>query len=373
MNVRHLLVAGGLLLPLTAATATPAFRPDVCAVRLDGVRLGADLTPGGSSLRNTIVYEPSTRLFHLWVLANNDTAFPATSVLSAFTHATSTDGVNFRRDTDLRHSVASQSYSAYGASIDPPLDFVRVAFDPASGTWKLFAWTENVGASVGQYNYNTSVNDLGSVASNTVALHQGPLNNPFAGNHVGAFGLVDGKVYLRVDSLYPDGSGGGNASFDYTDGLPASTSALVTEANLFAGTPYCWGLGPNCGGSDPRIPAYVHNVGRTLRQTDGSLATYYAFRKWDGTRADRQLWKVESNDNGVNWSMPSTVFADGSAIRLAGQALSANFSHAEAVMGPNVCRTYFSSKDADDKFVTVSASTGGACDSLFADGFNGCN
>ncbi|MBL8297830.1 MAG: hypothetical protein JNN30_05710, partial [Rhodanobacteraceae bacterium] len=47
------------------------------------------------------------------------------------------------------------------ASIGPPLSFVRAAFDTQSGTWKLFAWTENVGASTGQYNYNTSVNDLG--------------------------------------------------------------------------------------------------------------------------------------------------------------------------------------------------------------------
>ncbi|MEO8672603.1 MAG: hypothetical protein ABI411_14890 [Tahibacter sp.] len=361
------------VLPLAGVAAVPAFRGDVCPVRLDGVRLGADLTPGGSSLRNSIVYEPVTRLFHLWVLANNDSNFPTTSALAAFTHATSTDGIHFRRDGELRHSIASVPYASYGATIDPPLDFVRVAFDQQSGTWKLFGWTENVGASTGQYNYNTSVNELGSVASNTVVLHQGPLNTPFAGNHVGAFGLVDGKVYLRVDSLYPDGSGGGGASFAYSDGLPSSTGALLNEANLFTGTPYCWGLGPDCGGSDPRIPAYVHNVGRTLRQQDGSLATYYAFRKWDGSRADQQVWMVESIDNGASWSAPVGVFANSSAITLAGQPLSANFSHVETVIATNVCRTYFSSKDAAGNFVMVSATTYGACDSLFANGFEGCD
>jgi hypothetical protein len=373
MNSRRALAAGSTVFFLSVASASPEFRPDVCAVRLDGVRLGSDLTPGGSSLRNTIAYEPATRLFHLWVLANNDPSFPATSVLTSFTHATSTDGVHFRRDAELRNSIASEPYASYGASIDPPLDFVRAAFDTQNATWKLFAWTENVGASVGQYNYNTSVNDLGSVASNTVVVHQGPVSNPFAGNHVGAFGLVDGNLHLRVDSLYPDGSGGGSASFAYADGLPASTGSLLVEANLFTATPYCWGLAPGCGTTDPRIPAYVHNVGRTLRQQDGRLATFYTFRKWDGSRADQEIWRVESTDNGLTWSAPAVLFANSAALRLAGEPLAANFSHVDVVMATNVCRTYFSSRDGAGASVMVSATTGGACDSLFADGFQGCD
>lgn len=336
--------------------------------------MGADLTPGGSSVRNTIAYESATHLYHLWVLANDDPDFPATSVLGAFTHATSTDGLHFSSDGDLHYEIGSANWADYGAIIDPPLDFLRAAFDNDGGTWKLFAWTENVGSSVGQYNYNSSVNDLGGVASNTYALHQGPLISPFSGNHVGDFGLVDGKLYLRVDSLYPDGSGGGNGQFDYTDAIQASTGALLVEANLFTGTPYCWGLDPNCGVSDPRIKAYVHSVGRTLKQADGTLATYYTFRNWDGSRVDKQIWYVESADGGATWSQAAGVFADGDALTIDGQPTAANgyFSNAEAVVGPNICRSYFSTRDADGKLVMVSASTGSACDALFADSFDGC-
>ena len=43
-----------------------------------------------------------------------------------------------------------------------------------------------------------------------------------------------------------------------------------------------------------------------------------------------------------------------------------------AEQGTSVCRTYFSTQDASGNYVTVSASTGSACDALFADGFEGC-
>ncbi len=358
-----------------AIASPPSFRTTTCPVRLDGIRLGKDLTSGGSSLRNTIAYESSTKLYHLWVLANNDPNFPATSVLSAFTHATSTDGTHFASDGNLSYSVGSANFQSYGATIDPPLDFLRAAFDTTSETWKLFGWTENVGASVGQYNYNSSVNDLGSVASNTSALHQGPLQSVFAGNHVGTFGLVDNKLYLRVDSGgYANNFGGGDGQFDYTDAIPPATSAELVEANLFIGTPYCWFLSTSCGTiSDPRVPAYVHNVGRTLRQIDGSLATYYAFRHTDGSRIDKQVWFVASNDNGATWSAPVGAFVNGNALTIDHQptANDGYFSSVESVQAPHFLRLYFSTKDALGNSVLVSA-IGDASDTLFADGFEGC-
>jgi hypothetical protein len=42
------------------------------------------------------------------------------------------------------------------------------------------------------------------------------------------------------------------------------------------------------------------------------------------------------------------------------------------VQGTNVCRAYFSTRDASGNYVMVSATTGSACDALFADGFEGC-
>ena len=360
-----------------ALAAPPAFRTNTCPVKLDGTRVGTDLTPGGSSLRNTIVYEPWTRLYHFWGYSADDPSFPSTaSALTAVIHATSNDGIHFTTDARLRKAVGSASYATFGADLDPPLDFLRAAFEEQGGTWKLFAWTENnqvVSPSFGQYNYNTSVNDLGTLAGNTSIVHQGPLNTPVAGNHVGAFGLVDGLLYLRVDTAT-----GGNGQFDYMDGIQPSTGAELHEADLFTDTPYCWFLVPGCGSTDPRVPAYVHNVGRTLRQTDGSLGTYYTFRNAStAARLDKQIWYVESSDNGVNWSLPAGVFADGNAITIDHQPLdaaagTANFSHAEVTQAANVCRAYFSTQDADGKFVTVSATTGSACDALFADGFEGC-
>jgi len=362
---------------VSAAAAPPVFRNNACPVKLDGVRLGTDLTPGNGSLRNSIAYEPATKLYHLWGFVADDANFPSVaSTLPSALHATSRDGLHFSSDVQLRYDVGEARYPDFGALIDPPLDFLRAAFDADTGTWKLLNWSENDAQSPsrwGQYNYNTSVNDLGTVAGNASVVHQGPLNTPVAGNHVGVFGLVDGIIYLRVDT-----GGGGAGQFAYSDAIPPSTGAQLAEVDLYTGTPYCWFLAAGCGGSDPRTPAYVHNVGRTLRQTDGSLGTYYTFRNAaTSARLDKQLWYVESHDDGVTWSSPAGVFANGSAITIDGQPLdsapgTANFSSVDVVQATNVCRAYFSTQDGAGKYVMVSVSTGSACDTLFADSFDGC-
>ena len=357
----------------------PVFKTDTCPIKLDGVRVGSDLTPISvdplssslSSLRNTIVYEPITKLYHFWGFTANDAHWPsAASSLRAVVHATSTDGLHFTSDSNLSYAFGSASYTTFGATIDPPLDFLRTAFDDDTGTWKLFAWTENVGTSlVGQYDYNTSVNDLGTVASTTAVLHQGPLTGTYVGNEVGAFGFVDGTLFLREDA------DGNDAQLTYTDGIPPAAGPQLGMADLYSSTPYCWFLAASCGTSDPRIPAYVHNVGRTLRQTDGMLATYYTFRNATTyARVDKQVWFVASSDNGAIWSAPAHVFADGNALTIDGQPTAANglFGTVESVQAPNICRMYFSTKDAAGNDVMVSATTGSACDALFADGFDGC-
>ncbi len=368
MNGKTLLSAALLGAAGLAQAAPPAFPTDTCPVTLDGVRLGSDLTPGGASLRNTFAWEPATRRYHFWGFGADDANWPsAASSLRGVVHATSRDGVHFASDSNLSYAFGSADYHDFGATIDPPLDFFRAVFDDDTGTWKLFSWIENVGASVGSYNYNTSVNDLGTLAGTTAVQHQGPLGGSFAGNHVGAFGLVDGQLYLRVDSAT-----GGVGRFDYSDGMPASYGALLNEADLYAGTPYCWGLDPACGSTDPRIRAYVHNVGRTVKQGDGTLTSWYAFRDWNsGARLDKQIWSIESTDGGATWSAPAGVFADGSALTLDGAPLAAdgNFSSPDVLVAPGVCRGYFSTRDANGAFVMASISTGSACDALFVDGF----
>ncbi len=353
-----------------AAAAPPAYKTLACPVTLDGTPLGAALTPQGSSLRNTFAYEAGTRRYHFWGFASDDPNWPsAASSLRGVVHATSTDGLHFVSDSNLSYAFGSADYHDYGASIDPPLDFLRAVFNPLSGTWKLLAWVENVGASVGSYNYNTSISDLGTAASTTAVQHQGPLSSPLAGNHVGAFGLVDGQIYLRVDS-----AAGGNARFDYTDGLPPATGALIDEADLYAGTPYCWFLDSQCGTmADPRRPAYVHNVGRTLKKNDGSLSTYYSFRDAvTYARVDKQVWYIESVDGGATWSAPQGTFADGDALTIDGAPTAGDgyFGTVDAISSRNVSRLYFSTRDAQGNSIMVSATTGGADDTLFADDFD---
>ena len=95
----------------TASATPPAFRTDFCSVRLDGVRVGSDLTPGNSSLRNSIAYEPASGLYHFWGFAADDANFPsAASALPAVRHATSTDGTHFVSDGHLSYDVGSADF-----------------------------------------------------------------------------------------------------------------------------------------------------------------------------------------------------------------------------------------------------------------------
>lgn len=373
-------------LPLvsTVWAAPPVFHTQTCSISVDGNRLDTVLTPaagGAGAVRNTFAYEPLTHLWHFWGFMANDDNFPSVaSSLRAVVHATSSDGVHYSSSGNLSYAFGSAYHTDYGATLDPPLDFFRAVFDTSTGTWKLFNWTENVGASVGAYNYNSSVNDLGTLASTTNVVHQGPLNAPgVAGNHVGVYGLVDGKLYLRLDGGAADG---GAAQFPYSDGAfpwtganQPSLGSMSGEADLFTGTPYCWFLDPNCGSmADPRTPAYAHNVGRTLRQSDGTLGTYYTIR--DATtyaRIDDQVWYVESGDNGATWSNPVTLFADPTAFSVDGIARGASgFGNTDLVRDGSRYQLFVSVVDSNGEYVMVTAQ-GRPSDALFWDGFDACD
>ena len=376
MKIRLCAGIGAALLcaPYTWALP-PAVHTQACSVSVDGNRLDTVLTPDGADQRNTFAYEPLTHLWHFWGFLADDANFPSVaSSLRAVVHATSADGVHFTSDSNLSYAFGSAMYTTYSATIDPPLDFFRAVFDTRTGTWKLFNWTENVGSSVGTYNYNTSVNDLSTTAGTTAVVHQGPLNTPVAGNHVGVFGLVDGVLYLRTDTdgnadqfAYADGA------YPWTDANQPSTGSAVGSADLFTGTSYCWGL--SCGTSNPNA-AYVHNVGRTLRQSDGTLGTYYTFRHWDGSRADQQIWYVESTDNGQTWSAPVGVFPDPSIITIDGQPLDVapggKLSDVEMVLKGSRYQAYFSTQDAAGNYVMVTAQ-GRPSDAIFWNGFDACD
>ena len=390
-------IIGGLI-ATSAAAAPPVFHNQACSIAVDGNRLDSVLTPDGADQRNTFAYEPSTHRWHFWGLLADDNNFPSVaSSLRAVVHATSTDGIHFTSNSNLTYAFGSAYYTNYGAAIDPPLDFLRAVFDTSTRTWKLFNWTENAQSgmpSFGQYNYNTSVNDLGTQAGTTAVVHQGPLNTPAAGNHVGAFGLVDGMLYLRVDTA-TGGTGQfaySNGTYPWTGAYQPSTGSEIHEADLYAGTPYCWELvatpalppstDPPACANPALLPALVHNVGRTLRQTDGTLGTYYAFRvitdsQGGSVRADQQIWYIESTDNGVSWSTPVGVFANGGDLTIDGQPLdstpgSANFGEPDVGLNGSRYRLYLSTQDASGNVVMV-ATQGRPSDAIFFDGFDACD
>lgn len=233
----------------------------------------------------------------------------------------------------------------------------------------MFAWTDNEGNSVGQYNYDTSVNDIGSVASTTAVLHQGPLTSTDVGKEVGPFGRIDGSLFLREDA------DGNNAQLVYADGMPPAAGSQLDESDPYAGTPCWWFLATGCGTTGARLPTGVHNVGRALRHVDGTRATYSTFRNASSdARVDKQVWYGASSDNVAIWSAPDTVFTEGNALTIDGQPTAADgfFSSVESAQTPNICRMYFSTKDASGNDVMVSAPTVSSCDALFADDFDGC-
>ncbi|MEO8753710.1 MAG: hypothetical protein ABI624_13640, partial [Casimicrobiaceae bacterium] len=186
------------------------------------------------------------------------------------------------------------------------------------------------------------------------------------GNMVGSFGMVNGNLYLRQDTQFDSGPpisppawGGGMGRYAYTDGTRPALSAIwgKSEADLFAGTAYCWmlpGTGPNQCLAHPALnPAYVHNSGRTLDQ-DGALGAYFTFRDWTtAARLAKQIFMIESHDDGLTWSPAEGVYADGNGVLVDGLSNTGNFSSPEIARAGSEYRTYFSPAEACGKTIVV--------------------
>src|SRR5262252_10306618 len=131
----------GVLLAVPLFAAAPVFTNNFTSVTLDRVRLGTDTDPSNYSMFPSVVYDPASGLFHMWV-AN-------TSALSieGLRHATSADGVHFISDGNLSFAGGSP-FPIYGAATEPQFVFPRVA--KLDADWKLLIWTENA-QTPGQY------------------------------------------------------------------------------------------------------------------------------------------------------------------------------------------------------------------------------
>ncbi|HQW82543.1 MAG: hypothetical protein IPF83_04080 [Rhodanobacteraceae bacterium] len=163
-----------------------------------------------------------------------------------------------------------------------------LAYDAATGRYHLWMVIGDSGDDQTAHEdmYNTSVLSLGTSPDNEAVLQQGPLlttGGTGPGNfHVGAFGIIDDQIYLRVDTAT-----GGLGRFDYTDAQPPEVEAWPggsDEADLFSGT------------GQTSATAYAHNAGKMLRELDGGISAYYALRDASsGARLGQQFWRIRSD------------------------------------------------------------------------------
>jgi hypothetical protein len=339
-------VAGALFVWLgfaaSAGAAPPAVGTAFVSVTLDGVRLGEDFTPNFHSLFPTVVFDPATGTFHMWVFDGSGFR------LGALRHAASTDGVHFQSTGNLSYA-GGPPFPGFGAASEPPMEFVRAARFGAA--WKLLMWTFNDGtpnsALHGQYNYNISVNDLGSSPANLSATHQGPvqpISGGVAGQVNGAWGLIGSSLFFEWDNL------GGVGRFAYADAAPPAVTGAVAARDLVTGTGFVYGLSNP---SDP-LAVYPHNVGRTIDQGDGTYGTYYALRFWQtGARVNKQIYYAESSDGGATWGNPLGLFANGNLVTVDGAPNQENFSHPEVVVAGPLRLLYFSTRAGDGHLVVV--------------------
>ena len=351
--------------------APVTFPLSTSTVKLDGVALGTPLHPASlNSLRYTLTFNPLDSLYHLWVLDGGDTQTPSDMQVADVMHAISVDGISFVSQGKLNPPANWWTQIAgVGATSEPSVNFLRV--DRIGAEWFLTIWSPNE-TNTGRYNYNANVWNIGANINNLNVVQRGPLPSltdaPLGpgGNMVGSFGMVNGNIYLRQDTQYNSGPpvnpllyGGGIGRYAYTDTTRPVLSGIwgSSEADLFTGTPYCWML-PNpganqCGAFPALTPAYVHNSGRTLSQ-GGVLGAYYTFRDWTtAARLEKQIYYVESANDGVTWSAPAGVYANGNSVLVDGLPNSGNFSSPEITAVGGTYRTYFSTADACGNIVLV--------------------
>ncbi len=337
-----MLISGALALAgCTAALAANAPFPTVTTpVKVDGTAVG---DPVWNRVLNTIVY--ANGAYHMWYVGNN-------YLLSAgIGYATSTDGVNFTTAGTL--TAPANWWISGGATAEPWANYLRVSRN-GSGDWTLMVWHPNSDTGAfGSYNYNTSLWNLGATISNLSPTAIGPLPSQPGGNHVGPYGIVGNNIYLGQDTAGAFGR--------YTLPMVGPVSPMPDIADVYAGTGFCWF---SCADTPNR--SYIHNYGRTLDQGSNILGTYYTIYDYNSwTRRAKQLWYIESTDNGATWGAPQGLFTNGAAVTVDGLPNTGNFALPEvASLGGGQYRSYFNTVDACGNYVTVTAALPGQASGL---------
>lgn len=344
-----------LLIALCAATSAWAGPPAVPSTNalttLDGVPLGSAIASRSSY--PTILYDAGTATYHMWVLVADETPPGTTGPdfhpmrISGYRHATSANGSAFTTTGTLTFAgnpFATQIFgSTYG---EPPWFYAKATV--WNGRYALMMWTINAFFAppvFGDYNYNISVNDIGTNPSTIALTHEGPVGvvpaNGIAGQTGGIFGVVNGVMYYDNNSLL------GRAAI--TDNGPQTLPAT-------AGTGPWQVTGVNAAVADPLTPlgyvacqfaggnTYVHNDARVLDNGDGTLGWVFTLRNCDGTRKAQQIYYMQSGDNGLTWSAPEGIVTG--PVTIGGVAPAGGFSLADVVMVNGQRIVYFNAANA---------------------------
>ena len=267
--------------------------------------------------------------------------------IAGYRHATSSNGTAFTTTGDPL--VRGQSFrntdfgSAYG---EPPWFYPKAAI--WNGRYTLFMWTINGffgPPSLGDYNYNLSVNDVGTDPSTLALTHEGPVGavpgNAIFGQTAGIFGVVNGVMYYDNNSLL------GRAAITDNGPQPFPMAANTGPWRV---------TGTNAAVADPLTPlgliacqfaggnTYVHNDARVMDNGDGTLGWVFTLRNCDGSRKSQQIYYMESADNGMTWSAPIGIVTG--PVTIGGVTPTGGFSLSDVVMVNGQRVVYFNAADA---------------------------
>lgn len=340
-----------ILAPNSARAVTPVGPLSNQIIRLDGTPLGSAIAFRSSV--PTVVYDTATVAWHMWVQVADETGGTGPDFyplrIGSYRHATSTDGVNFTTAATLSFAGNPFGATIYGSGYgEPPWIYPKASV--WNGRYTLGLWTINdffSGAPYpgvfGDYNYNISLNDLGTPGNATIT-HLGPVGavpgNGIYGQTAGHFGIVNGVMY------YDNNSALGRAALtdNGTVVFPAAYGTgpwQVTATNAAVATPLA-SLGiPDCSQAGG---AYVHNSARVVDNGDGTLGFFFALRNCDGSRRDFQVYYMESADNGLTWGTAVGIFAG--APTIGGNALYTGISLADVAVIAGQRIVYFNAYDA---------------------------
>jgi hypothetical protein len=319
-----------------AIAVTPVLPAANKQITLDGTPLGTAIA--NRSSYPTLLYDGGAATYHMWVEVADETPPGTTGPdfyplrIAGFRHATSLDGVAFTTTGTLSFAGNPFSSMIFGSAYgEPPWIYPKAAL--WNGRYTLLLWTINGffgPPSLGDYNYNISVNDVGLAPGNISLNHYGPLGavpgNGIFGQTAGAFGIVSGVIYYDNNSLL------GRSTL--TDNGPQVFPAAANTGPWRA-------TGSNSAVADPLTPlgytacqfaggnTYLHNDARVIDNGDGTLGFFFTLRNCDGSRKSQQVYYMESADNGLTWSSPTGIVSG--AVTIGGQAPAGGFALSDVV------------------------------------------